>query len=107
MWHDGDFCGSIGLRWQPGTTELPFYCLGHIGYSVVPWRQRRGLATEALRQLLPQARAQGLPLVQITADAGNLASQKVILANGGVLLREEDKPAAFGGGRLRRYRIVL
>lgn len=26
MW-DGEFCGSIGLRWQPGTTELPSYCL--------------------------------------------------------------------------------
>ena len=22
MW-DGEFCGSIGFRWQPGTTELP------------------------------------------------------------------------------------
>jgi hypothetical protein len=28
---DGEFCGSIGLRWQPGTTDLPPYCLGHIG----------------------------------------------------------------------------
>src|SRR5262245_33867131 len=37
MW-DGDFCGSIGFRWQPGTTQLPPYCLGHIGYGVVPWK---------------------------------------------------------------------
>src|SRR4051812_36517972 len=22
MW-DGEFCGSIGIRWQPGTTDLP------------------------------------------------------------------------------------
>lgn len=35
LW-DGEFCGSIGLRWQPGTTALPPYCLGHIGYAVVP-----------------------------------------------------------------------
>ena len=34
MW-DGDFCGSIGFRWQPGTAELPPYVLGHIGYGVV------------------------------------------------------------------------
>src|SRR5690349_17749612 len=27
----GEFCGSIGLRWQPGTTDLPSHCLGHIG----------------------------------------------------------------------------
>ena len=30
LW-DGEFCGSIGLRWQPGTTALPPHCLGHIG----------------------------------------------------------------------------
>jgi predicted acetyltransferase len=56
MW-DGEFCGSIGLRWQPGTTELPPHCLGHVGYSVVPWKRRRGYATRALQLLLPYARA--------------------------------------------------
>ncbi|WP_205964513.1 GNAT family N-acetyltransferase [Ramlibacter agri] len=106
MW-DGGFCDSINLRWQPGTAALPWYCLGHVGYAVVPWKQRLGHATQALAQLLPRARAQGLPWIEITADAGNLASQKVILANGGVLLGEMDKPAAFQPGRLRRYRIVL
>ncbi|HEX5873753.1 MAG TPA: hypothetical protein VFY60_03835, partial [Pyrinomonadaceae bacterium] len=34
LW-DGEFCGEIGFRWQPGTTALPPHCLGHIGYSVV------------------------------------------------------------------------
>jgi len=32
LW-DGDFAGSIGFRWQPGTTALPPHCLGHIGYA--------------------------------------------------------------------------
>ena len=27
LW-DGEFCGSIGLRWQRGTEALPPYCLG-------------------------------------------------------------------------------
>jgi predicted acetyltransferase len=30
MW-DGEFCGSINIRWQPGTTDLPPTSLGHIG----------------------------------------------------------------------------
>lgn len=32
---DGEFYGSIGLRWQQGTTELPLHCLGRIGNAVV------------------------------------------------------------------------
>src|SRR5262245_10278678 len=55
---DGEFCGIIGLRWQPGTEALPPHCLGHIGYSVVPWKQRRGYASRALREFLPDAAAE-------------------------------------------------
>ena len=51
MW-DGEFCGSIGFRWQHGTEALPPHCLGHIGYAVVPWKRGRGYATAALREIL-------------------------------------------------------
>ena len=84
---DGEFCGSIMLRFRPGTEELPPYCLGHIGYSVVPWKQRRGYATTALGLLLPIAKAEGLERVSITCKETNLASRKVIEANGGILDR--------------------
>jgi predicted acetyltransferase len=63
---DGDFCGSIGFRWQPGTAALPPHVLGHIGYAVVPWKRGRGYATEALRLMLGEARAVGLGHVEIT-----------------------------------------
>lgn len=104
MW-DSEFCGSLNLRWQPGTTELPPHCLGHIGYAVVPWKQRRGLATRALAALLPEAWALGLPFVELTTDPDNTASQRVILANGGVLVEAFTKPAQFGGKPGLRYRI--
>lgn len=106
LW-DGEFCGSIGLRWQPGTTELPPHCLGHVGYTVVPWKQRRGYATRALALLLPEARAEGLPFVEITCDPGNLASRRVIEANGGVLFEHFVKPPALGSTPGLRYRIML
>ena len=107
MW-DGAFCGRIQLRWQPGTTELPPTCLGHVGYSVVPWRRNRGYATTALRQLLPMAREVGLPWVELTTDVDNVASQRVILANGGSLVEQFTKPEAFGGQQATlRFRIPL
>jgi predicted acetyltransferase len=107
LW-DGEFCGSIGFRWQPGTAELPPHVLGHIGYSVVPWKRGRGYATIALAVMLNEARGEGLPYVELTTDSDNLASQKVILANGGKLIEEFRKPAQYGLARSGlRYRIML
>ena len=106
MW-DGEFCGAIGFRWQPGTTQLPPYCLGHIGYSVVPWKRRRGYATRALQLLLPQARLEGLEFVELTSDADNVASQRVIEANGGVLIERFHKSTENGARESLRFRILL
>ena len=106
LW-DEEFCGSIGLRWQPGTEALPPYCLGHIGYAVVPWKQGRGYATRALREILGEARAEGLRYVELTTDLDNIPSQRVIEANRGVLVEEFVKPPALGGKRGLRFRINL
>ena len=106
LW-DGEFCGSIGLRWQPGTTALPPHCLGHIGYAVVPWKQRLGYATSALRLILPEAKAVGLPYVEITTDPDNIASQRVIEANGGILVEHFIKPQQFGCKPGLRFRITF
>jgi predicted acetyltransferase len=106
MW-DGEFCGDINLRWQPGTTDLPPYCLGHIGFSVVPRKRRRGYATKALALILPDARGTNLPFVELTCDATNIASRAVIEANGGVLVERFNKPASYGGAASFRFRIDL
>ena len=77
MW-DGEFCGSINARWQHGTTALPPTCLGHIGYSVVPWKQRRGYATRALALLLDELRLDtDLPFVEITTDPDNVRAAQL------------------------------
>ncbi len=105
---DGAFCGTVGFRWQPGTPELPEHVFGHMGYGVVPWKQGRGYATRALALILPDARAMGLPYVELTTDDDNIASQRVITANGGVLVERFAMPAAYGGeGGKLRYRITL
>jgi len=106
MW-DGEFCGAINARWQPGTPDLPPHVLGHIGYSVVPWKQRLGYATDALGRMLGIVRDTGLPWVEITTQPDNIASQKVILANGGVALGEFVEPEQYGGRLGLKYRIDL
>ena len=104
MW-DGEFCGSIGLRWQRGTEELPPYCFGHIGYTVVPWKRGQGYATSALRETVRAAGAEGLRYVELITETLNFSSQRVIEANGGVLVEEFTRPAAFGAVQEFRYRI--
>lgn len=105
LW-DGDFCGQIGLRWQPGTDDVPSYVLGHVGYAVVPWKRGRGYATEALRRMLEVARGVGLNRLEITADKGNIASCKVIEANGGRFVEEFVQPR-YGEEVRLRYAIDL
>ena len=106
MW-DGEFSGTVGIRWQPGTETLPEHCLGHVGYGVVPWKRSRGYATRALGEFLPEARAEGLRYVELCTDPENTASRRVIEANGGVLVGEFATIEAYGRKSKLRYRIAL
>jgi len=104
---DGDVSGAIGFRWQAGTAKLPPYVLGHIGFSVVPWKRCNGYAKQALNLMLGEARLQGLSYVELTVDPENIASQRVIAACSGVLVERFKKAAAYGFAETLRYRIVL
>ncbi len=106
MW-DGEVCGSIGFRWQPGTEALPPHVLGHVGYTVVPWKRGQGYATRAVALVLDDARARGMRWIEVTTDPDNLASQRVIEANAGELVERVPYPAQYLRGDLLRYRIPL
>jgi len=79
----------------------------HIGYAVVPWKAGRGYAKLALKLMLERAREEGLPYVEITTDPDNLASQRVIEANGGVFVECFRKLPQYGDKDGLRFRIVL
>lgn len=107
MWENG-YLGSINLRWEPGTHELPFPVLGHIGYGVIPRARGRGVASDALRQMLPLAWEQGLQYVDVVTDPENIASQRVIANAGGTFVEEFEnkRPTASCGEIVLRWRIT-
>ena len=105
LW-DAEFCGTIALRWEEGTDALPAHVLGQVGYAIVPWKRRRGYASEALRVILERAKAVGLNRVEITTEPGNEASRRVIEKNGGRFV-EEFVNEAYGPEIRLRYAVEL
>jgi len=93
-WLGNDDClGRIALRHR--LTERLLREGGHIGYDVRPAARHRGHATAMLRAVLPEAAARGISSALVTCDVDNLASAKVIQANGGVLENELDGKLRF------------
>jgi predicted acetyltransferase len=58
---------------------------GHIGYNVVPACRRRGHATAMLAAACTICRQRGMPELLLTCGEDNVASRRVIEANGGAL----------------------
>jgi predicted acetyltransferase len=99
---EGDtYLGAIALRHR--LNDFLLRIGGHIGYGVRPSARRRGLATWALGEVLPHARALGLDRVLITCTDTNVASARTIEHHGGVL----DDVRDTEHGRTRRYWIAL
>lgn len=82
---DGAVVGHIGLRHRLTAEHAEFG--GHIGFTVRPSARGRGLATEMLRQVLRTRKAKELGRVLLTCAPDNVASNRTIRANGGVLER--------------------
>jgi len=56
---------------------------GHIGYNVRPSERRKVYGTRILAMVLDKARERGMCRVLVTCDTDNIASGKIIRANGG------------------------
>jgi predicted acetyltransferase len=57
--------------------------------------------------MLREAKDEGLRYVDIITQPDNVPSQRVIAANGGVLIEEFMTPASLGGKRELRYRVHI
>lgn len=82
-WTEGDtYLGRLAIRHRMTPWLRDFG--GHIGYVVRPAARMRGHATAMLAAALPVAYGLGIDPALVTCDDTNLASRKVIEANGGV-----------------------
>lgn len=98
---DDTYLGAISLRHT--LNDFLLHGGGHIGYGVRPTARRQGLATCALRAVLPKARSLGLTRVLLTCNDNNLGSARIIENNGGVA--EDVRDTALG--HTRRYWMTL
>lgn len=81
---DGDkYIGTALLRHQLNESLLTTG--GNITYEIRPTERRKGYGKEILRLTLLEAKQRGLENVLVTCDEDNIASKKIIEANGGVL----------------------
>ena len=85
----GTIVGRLSIRHE--LTRFLETAGGHIGYSVLERHRRHGYGTEMLRQAIPLAAAIGLPRVLVTCDITNVASRRIIEANGGVFESTYDR----------------
>ena len=83
-----EYLGELAIRHR--LNRQLRYKGGHIGYRVRPTRRRRGHATLMLGLSLPVARQLGIDPALITCDDTNVASRRVIEANGGSLASASD-----------------
>ena len=102
---EGDkYIGDVRIRHT--LTERLKKIGGNIGYTIRPSERGKGYATQMLKMALQKAAELDLDEVLLTCDEDNVASRKVIEANGGELLESnvkiDESPVP-----IRRYKITL
>lgn len=104
---DGEYAGDLNLRWQCGTSELPPYVLGHVGYAVVPWKRGADYASVAIRLLMPVARRMDLGWLDISMDSANMASRRTAEKAGAILVKTFNAGPEYGNVGAHLYRLAL
>ena len=99
---DDRLVGMINIRHVLNDDLLNYG--GHIGYSIRPQDRGQGYGKEQLRLGLQECRKLDISPVLLTCEPWNAASQRVIMALGGIY---EDSRTTPEGKTLMRYWIHL
>jgi predicted acetyltransferase len=93
-WVDDDrFLGRISIRHELNASLRRIG--GHVGYEIRPSARRQGHATAMLAAALGVANKLGIDPALITCDVSNVASRRVIEANGGRYTGRDDDELQF------------
>ena len=88
---DNKIVGTINIRYT--LNEYLRKIAGHIGYGIRPSERKKGIAKIQLYLALLECSKVNLNRVMISCEETNIASEKTILALGGILERiEYDEP---------------
>ncbi len=82
---NGIVVGRIALRHALNENLKVFG--GHIGYEVRPSYRQKGIGNEMLKAVLQTPKAKSLGRLLLTCAPDNIASNKTIMTNGGVLFK--------------------
>jgi predicted acetyltransferase len=86
---ENEYLGHVSIRHVLNPWLEKF--AGHIGYRIRPRHRRQGYGRLIVRLALPEAHRLGINPAVVTCDATNIASRKIIEANGGVLQDHVDR----------------
>lgn len=100
---NGKFIGRVSIRHT--LTDFLLKEGGHIGYDIRPTERNKGYGKSILELSLPKAKELGIDKVLVTCNDINLASKKIIEANGGVF--ENALDMGEGKPKKLRYWITL
>jgi predicted acetyltransferase len=100
---DDEFIGEAQVRYRLNQHLIREG--GHVGYGIRPSRRRQGYGRLILALALEECRRLEIRRVLVTCLEDNVASARIIEANGGEL--ENVIPDPAGRGNLRRYWIAL
>lgn len=99
---DDKIIGVIDLRHHINHPILSTWG-GHSGYTVRPSERGKGYAKEMLRLNISNAKVLGIEKLLVPCDVNNIASEKTIIANGGIFENVID----VNGSRTKRYWITI